>query len=337
MIKVAILGAGFMGSTHARAYQKLEGVEVSAIVDPVDAKASSLAAELNTRSFSSAEEVFEDSSIDVVDVALPTPFHSKYAIEALDCGKHVLLEKPFALTLEEVDRIIAAVEKSPKFLMVAQVLRFWPEYIVIRKLIHEKRLGKTKMAIGCRLSSPPGWAAWILDCKASGGMVLDFQIHNLDVFNWIFGRPRKIFAHGIQDSYGNWVHCMADIEYEDAVIFDEASQMMPDGFPFTTGLRAICEKGVLEYRTRSGGPGIDQSNARHELLVHEPCWPAQKLDFETGDAYEREIAYFIDCVRSGEPPQAVTLQDARLAVQTSLAVIQSLNSGRTVDLQSSEE
>ncbi len=108
--------------------------------------------------------------------------------------------------------------------------------------------------------------------------------------------------------------------------------MMPEGFPFTTSLRAICERGVLEYRTRSGGPGIEQGPETHELLVHEPCWPAEKLYCEPGDAFDREIANFIDCIRRNEPPQIVTLQDARLAVQTSLAVIESLKTGRAVEV-----
>ncbi len=332
MIKVAILGAGFMGTTHARAYQKLEGVEVSAVLDTVEAKAMSLAGELNTRALFNVDEIFNDPAIDVIDIALPTSFHPQFAIEALQCGKHVLLEKPLALTLKEVDQVITAAEKSRKFLMVAHVLRFWPEYLAIRKVIQEGRLGITRMATGCRLSSPPGWAAWILDEKSSGGMVLDMQIHDLDIFNWIFGQPRKVQAKGIQNAFGNWVHCMAEIEYEDAIVFDEASNMMPEGFPFSTGLRAICERGVLEYRTRSGVPGIEQGSHYQELLVHEPCWPAEKLYCEPGDAYDREIAYFIDCIRRNEPPQIVTLQDARLAVQTSLAVVESLNSGRAVYL-----
>jgi predicted dehydrogenase len=332
MIKVAILGAGAMGSTHARGYSQLADVEVIAVVDSAKEKAQKLAAEAHARPVYEAEEILQDPDIDMVDVTLPTPLHPQYAIQALASGKHVLVEKPFARNLAQVDQIIAAAERSPKFLMVAQVLRFWPEYVAIRNVIQSGRLGKPLMATGCRLSSPPLWAAWIQDDQASGGMVLDLQIHNLDVLNWMFGKPRRVQAQGIRDASQNWVHCKAQVEYETVVAFDEASHRMPEDYPFTTSLRVMCENGILDYATRSGNPAIDQGQSEHRLMIYETGCPGEPLAFESGDAYTREITYFLDCIRTDQAPQTVTLQDARLAVETCLAVRTALDTGRPVEL-----
>jgi predicted dehydrogenase len=332
MISVAIIGAGAMGATHARAYARLEGVEVAAIVDTMEEKAQKLASEVHSRPVYQSEEIFQDPGIDMVDVTLPTPLHARFAMRALECGKHVMIEKPFARNLEEVDQIIGAAQRSSKFLMVAQVLRFWPEYVAIRDVISSGQLGRPLMATACRLSDPPSWADWLKDDRASGGMVLDLQIHDLDVLNWMFGRPRSVLANGVQNEAKNWVHCLAQVNYASLVAYDEASHRLPDDFPYTTGLRVICEKGILDYSTTSANPYIEEGRPGHHLMIYETGHKGVPLPFIEGNAYANEVAYFIDCIRSNQAPQTVTMQDARLAVETCLAVRASLDTGFPVDL-----
>ncbi len=332
MINVAVLGAGFMGSTHARAYAKLPAVHVAAIVDPVEEKSRPLAIELNTRALSDAAIVFDDPSIDIIDITLPTSLHRSFAIRALQRGKHVLVEKPFALSLEEIDAINEAQRAAGRLLMVAQVLRFSPEYAAIREVILSGRLGKPLIAYGYRLTNPPQWARWFSDIKISGGTVLDLMIHNLDVMNWMFGKAESVSAVGVSGQGGNWHHAIAQLQYPGMVAVDEASHAMPLDYPFTAGLRVVCEKGALEYHLRAGGASFEQGKPEHYLLLHEPGRPSQPLPHEPRDMYEAEVAYFVDCVKNDIPPAVVTPQDARLAVQTSLAVVRALEEGHTVRL-----
>jgi len=332
MISVAIIGAGVMGATHARAYAGLEGVEVAAIVDTMEEKAQKLADEVHARPVYQSEEIFQDPSIDLVDVTLPTSLHAQFVLRALECGKHILVEKPFARTLEEINRITRAAQKSSKFLMVAQVLRFWPEYVAIRDVICSGQLGQPLMATACRLSDPPLWAVWLIDDRGSGGMVLDLQIHDLDVLNWMFGRPRRVLAKGIQNEDKNWVHCMAQVEYAGLTAYDEASHRLPADFPYTTGLRVLCENGILDYATCTSNPSIDEGRPGHHLMIYEAGHKGVPLSFTAGNAYANELAYFIECIRSNRAPQTVTVQDARLAVETCLAVRASLDTGLAIDL-----
>jgi UDP-N-acetylglucosamine 3-dehydrogenase len=334
MIKVGILGAGFAGKMHAPAYAAIPDVEIAVIVDPIKEKAQSLAEQVGARAEIDAEAVFRDPSITLVDIAVPTPLHPELTVRALEVEKHVVLEKPLALTMAEADTILMAAERSEKFLMVAHVLRFWPEYVAIREVIQSGQLGQPLMASAHRLSNRPQWATWFRDPKASGGAVLDLQIHDLDMVNWLFGRPKWVYATGVKGETGGWDHVVAQVEYGTVRAAVEASQLMPQDFPFTAGMRIVCEDGVVEYQFRAGGASFENGSPMQYLFIHKTGTPNQPVPIQAGDAFERQIAYFVECVRSGQPPSIVTPADAYLAVQTSLAARESLETGQQVLLPS---
>ena len=147
------------------------------------------------RLYPSFEALLDDPTVDAVDICLPNDLHREFAVRALQAGKHVLCEKPIALTLEDADAMIAAARRAGRFLMIGHVLRFWPEY----------RAGQGAHRCRCawenRWPCPPGgWSRCWPAHKAtgaggtiprrSGGAVLDMQIHDLDAFCWFFGRAR---------------------------------------------------------------------------------------------------------------------------------------------------
>jgi UDP-N-acetylglucosamine 3-dehydrogenase len=334
MIKVGVIGAGFAGSFHARAYAKTPGAEVAIIADRNEDKAAELAAELGARAATEADAVLRDPAIAVVDVALPTPLHPEYAIRAFEAGKHVVIEKPLALSVEEADAMIDAARRSGKFLMVAHVLRFWPEYVAIRRVLQSGRLGQPRVATAQRLSNLPQWASWFRDPAMTGGSVLDLHIHDLDMLNWLFGPPRWVRAIGARGETGGWDHVISQIAYDSAYASAEASNLMPLDFPFTAGLRVVCDSGVIEYQFRAGGASFETGQPEHYCLIHEDKHPSQPVEFEPGDAFEREIAYFVSCVERDTPPDIVTAEDARLAVQTALVARTSLETGDIVELSS---
>ena len=336
MVKVGVIGAGFAGAFHARAYAKVPGAEVVTIADQDESKAVALAAEVGARAATDAEAIFRDPEIAIIDVALPTPLHPEYAIRAFEAGKHVVIEKPLALSVEESNSIINAAKVSGKFLMVAHVLRFWPEYIAIRKVLQSGRLGLPRIATAHRLSNMPQWATWFRDPALTGGSVLDLHIHDLDLVNWLFGQPRRVKAIGAKGETGGWDHVVTQVEFDTLNASVEASNLMPLDFPFTAGLRVVCDKGVIEYQFRAGGASFESGEPIHYCLMHEAGKPNQVVEFEPGDGFESEIAYFVSCVEHGTPPETVTPEDARLAVQTALAARKSLDTGESIDLSSVE-
>ncbi len=330
MIRIGLFGAGFMGTTHGRAYLHIPGTEIAVIVDRDVKQAERLAEEVGGKPSSDPNVIFGDPSIDVIDINLPTPFHPEYAICGFGAGKHVIIEKPLALTLGEVDTMISAAKKSGKFLMVAHVIRFWPEYMAIKEVINSGRLGRPRLATAYRMSNMPQWANWFRDPDAFGGAVHDLQIHDLDYVNLLFGAPQIVSAIGLKDETGGWNHVITQLKYASGTASVEAGCMMPQDYPFTSGIKVICEKGVVEFHFRAGGASFEQGQPVSYLLVHEPGHPNQPLAFEPGDGYLNELAYFVQCIGSGTPPSRVTPEDARLAVITALASRASLERGESV-------
>ena len=156
MVKVAIIGGGFMGTTHAKGYKNI-GVEIVAIAD-IDKKAKeNFIKTYNCKGFDSAEEMLKEiyNDIDYVDVCIPTYRHEEMVLLATKYNKHVLSEKPFALTLESVDNMLSATEKAKSIFMIGQVLHFWPEYAKIKEWVEQGIFGEIKLATAVRLGQHP--------------------------------------------------------------------------------------------------------------------------------------------------------------------------------------
>ena len=215
MTKIAIVGFGFMGRMHYGNWKKIRGAKVVAICDANLAQLTTvtggnIAGSDATTDFTGVD-IYDDfakmlaaGGFDVVDVTLPTPLHPDMTVAALRAGYHVLCEKPMALKVRDCDRMLKAAEASGKTLLIAQCLRFWPEYVALRKLLLSGRYGRVVAADFFRAScapDPKGAHGWFLAEKKSGGCLLDLHIHDADMIAWLFGKPKCVSA---------WTHFRAD-------------------------------------------------------------------------------------------------------------------------------
>jgi len=333
MLKVGVLGAGFMGGTHARAFAKLPDVQVVGVSSRSAEKAAALAKEVGARPYADALALATDPQVDVVSVTLPTHLHQEHTVAALKAGKPVLLEKPMGLSVGECDAMIAAASQSGQILMLAHVLRFWPEYMAVVDFVKSGQLGKPLSATASRLSARPTWGDWFANPAWTGGAVLDLQIHDLDSFNWLFGVPKSVYARGQRGEPGGWDHALTLVDYGAVQCFAEGTVMMPDGYPFTMTLWVLCEKGSVEYTFRAEGTGVETgSTSGTSLMVYESGQEPRRLPAPGGDGYEAQAAYFVECVRAGRMPEQCTAEQGRLAVQTALAARESLETNQVVFL-----
>jgi predicted dehydrogenase len=332
-LRVAVIGAGFMGGVHARAYATLPDVQVAAIVSRGSDRGRALAAEVGATHVSELERVLDDPTIAIVDVCYPTHVHEQIAVAALAAGKHVLVEKPLALSLPAAERIMASWRASDRMLMVGHVLRFWPEYVALADVVASGRIGRPLGLNAYRLTSRPAIRDIFKSYELTGGAVVDLQIHDHDQLNLHLGQPRAVYCQGRRGPGGGWDHALTTVTYDDAAGVAEASALLPDGYPFSMGLRVIGEDGTVEYSFRAGGVSVEMGRqAGTTLVVYPPNRPPEPIEAPLHDAYQAEVAYFVDRVRRGEPPTIATPEQALDALRVALAAVESLESGRVVRL-----
>lgn len=333
MTRVGVIGLGFMGRTHLSAYRQLPDVTVVGVASRPGTGSEKLAAEVGGRYYETAEQLLSDPEIDAVSITVPTYLHRDLTLAALDAGKHVLVEKPLGLTVEDCTAISERAERSGRVVMVGHVLRFWPAYVRVVEIVEDGKLGLPVAAFAERLSSPPRWSSWLGNPELSGGAVHDFHIHDLDVLNWIFGRPEMVFAAGRRGDGGGWDHVVSQVRYKspsgEVWGVASASTLLPDGYPFTTRLRVLCEKGAVELTERFEGAQVDSGSSGSQIVVYEGDGQARRVDVEeVRDAYLIEISAFVRAVRQGRGKSL--LDHGTMAVRTALAARRSLESGLPV-------
>lgn len=335
MVRVGVLGAGFMGGMHAQCYANVPGVEVATIFGRTERRAVPLAEQLGAKATTDMSDILDDDSIDAISVCLPTPQHAEVTLAALERGKHVLCEKPLAMTAEEAQRIVDAAAQSDRVVMVAHVVRFWQEYVALAQIVEEGTLGRPIAGFASRRSPIPAWSDLFFHPELTGGAVIDLQVHDLDVLNWIFGTPRSVIAKGLRSpKTTGWDHNLVTVSFENgAVATAEGSMMMPDSYPFSASLRVLCERGCVEYNFQAGGRSVEMGVAPGTgLTIYPDEGDPQPVEVEQIDPYQAQINYFIDCVRQGTPALRATPEAGLAALRVGLAARASLESGNEVTL-----
>ncbi len=334
-VGVAILGAGFMGRTHLAAWQAAgDRAQVRAVASRGAEKAAALAADAGAEVAASLEEAVARPDVDVVDVCLPTPLHRPAAEAAFAAGKHVLLEKPIALTIEDGEAIAQAAAASGRLLLVGFVLRFWPEYRELLGRVRSGSLGTPRTVTTARLSPPADWNQWMIDPVQSGGVAVDLLVHDFDFANAVLGEPVSVLARARRAGpHGAPQAMQALVSYRDGGTAScEGSLMMPGSYPFSSLARVSCDDGVLEYPF-SAAPAADGGNiggvdqAANRLRAYGPGG-ASAIDVASGDPWHGQVAYALDMIESGTAPSEATGAHALLALRVALAANRSLESGR---------
>lgn len=330
MLKVGIIGSGFMGLTHGNAYKQLEDVEIAGFVGAGEANRRKRAQEFNTRHYSSLDALLDAEDVDIIDICTPSHLNVPMVQTAAAAGKAILLEKPVALNLDEAAQIRDMVDNSGVTLMVAHLLRFWPEYVKARELVAGGQLGTPRLASAARICQPPDWATWYPDPARSGGVALVLLVHDIDFCNWLFGAPREVTAAGHQNALGAWDDLHILVRYHSGVAVSfRGSMIMPAGYPFTMQLRVRGDDGGLEYIFRAGVNLEDPGSAQSEFTLYKDGVPTQP-ELSTVDGYLGEIKYFVECVRAGLAPELGTIEESTLALRTALAANESAASGKPV-------
>lgn len=277
-----------MGSTHVKAVRALPGVELAAVCSRDPKKLSGDFSEIRgnigdpggqvdlsgVARYRDIATLLADPSIEAIDICLPTEMHERVAIDALRAGKHVLVEKPMALDGPAAGRMVTEAERQDRVLMAAQVIRFWPEYALLRDTVRSGRLGALRGAVFRRRCAAPTWGNW------EGGGAFDLLIHDVDFVLQLRGKPEALSATGACDD-----HAGIDLLHVTFFYPDGGDVLITGGWlnrsahPFSMEFTATFDRDTVEFSTASG-VGV--------------------LDGPPQQPYAAEIAYFARCC-AGEP------------------------------------
>ncbi|MCD6407580.1 Gfo/Idh/MocA family oxidoreductase [bacterium] len=337
MIKVGILGAGFMGNMHATVYSQLPDVKIGGIADIRGEKAKSLATKFKTVPYYDPEQLLNKEDITVIDVCLPTFLHKEYVIKAANLGKDVICEKPIALTVEEADEMIEACKKNKVRFMVAHVIRFWPEYKYLKEIYDSEKYGKLKSISMRRISPLPtwGWQDWLLDQERSGGALVDLHIHDTDFLLYLLGKnPEKIYSKVVKREDGLYSHIFTTFTFENLIAFAEGGWDFPSNFPFEMSFIAKFEKAVVEFNSRNTPSLVVYESSGK---VEKPTFEAIKIEGLEGNiedlgGYFYELRYFVDHVIHNKAFTVVTPEQARNSLAIVLKEKESADTGKEIIL-----
>jgi predicted dehydrogenase len=340
MVRVGIAGIGFMGVTHFKAYGQVEGAQVAAIFTR-DAK--KLAGDWTSvrgnfggaggqqdlgdiKKYDALDALLADPEIDLLDLCLPSHLHREIALKALAAGKHVLVEKPIALTVADADAMIAAAEGSGKLLMVAQVLRFWPEFAAIKDIIDGGELGALRGAHFKRVISRPTWSGddWFADPGKTGGAVVDLHIHDTDFVQYLFGKPAEVWSTGTVSDRGQVDYLVTEYQYpgRNICVSAQSGAVATKGIEFEHGFDVYFERGMLKHN----------SSTTPKLELYTDDGEKQEVTPRFSDAFVEQLRAATQGAATGQLPEVISAHSARNSLEIVLAEAESVKAGAPVQL-----
>ena len=346
MVRLGVLGAGFIGKVHLEKFGKIEGVELAGLYDPLTDLAKKAAADFKvSRLFKSDKELIESPDLDAIVVGVPNRLHADLAIRALEAGKHVLLEKPMAMNGREAASIEKAARKAGKKLMIDHQERYrWASRQVAAKA-EAGELGRIYNAKAwCwRRSGIPGWGSWFTTkAQSGGGPLIDIGVHSLDLALYLMGgvKPVSVFGSTYAEfgpkkkGIGTWGTPQWNGTYD---VEDMATALikLENGATLTLEVswaaHAEASSGVVLMGTEAGAKVIGDEGSLFTNALSMPVDIPLPAKPATWDPRIELSRHFIDCIVNDRKP----LIDGMSGVANSLVlegIYQSAKTGKMVEL-----
>lgn len=322
MKKVVVVGFGFMGMTHSLNIFKNQDLELTAIIDKdiesIEQKLKQPEGNFSTgeidpekirkvNKYHSLSDCINNENFDAVHVCVHTNLHYQITKEALQAGKHVLLEKPFSLDIKECRELIGLAYEKDLILMVAHVLRFVSPYLKLSSWIKTEEYGKLKFLSLTRFSGLPMWGQWVQKQSSfgsSGGALFDLLIHDIDYLNFVFGKPDKIKSKYLPGKLSEHDYISAWWEYQDFMVKVEGGNTFHSNFPFQAGFMAEFDKASVLYSTND--PDYIQVSNHSEI---------KRIKLDQEDGFYNEINYFKECLMTNSKPDYCSPESALESIE----------------------
>lgn len=342
--KVTLLGAGFIADIHMESYLRfVPEAEVVAVYSRNPERAKTFAGKHGIpRVFTDMEEAITESDCEVVDICIPNFLHARATLAAAEAGKHIIIEKPFCLNLEEADAMIEACRKNNLKLMYAEELCFAPKYERIRKLVQEEgAVGRIYQLKQSEKHSGPH-SDWFYDIDQSGGGVLmDMGCHGLAWFRWMLGgRPKALSVYATMGTFLHGKRTRGEDNSVTIVEFEEGTHgIAENSWAKHGGMDDRVEihgtGGVVYADLFMGSSALTYSEKGYGYALEKAGstkgWTFTMFEEAFNQGYPQELKHFIECVREDKPP-LVTGEDGRAVMEMMCAAYESARTGRKVPL-----
>lgn len=309
MLKVAVVGVGGISRSHIAAWKSFDDAELVALCD---IRPEQMEKYPEQRHYTDLDEMLAKEELDILDICLPTYLHADTAVKAMNKGLNVICEKPISLHVEDVARVYETARKNNVNFMIAQCLRFWPEYELLKELYDTQKYGKLLSGCMTRLNSIPKWSwdGWMQDEKRSGLVSYDVHIHDLDFMVYAFGAPKKYVSHRCKRPEQDYFNVVYD--FDGFFITTEAS-WYAGCTPFAAAFRFQFEKAVIVWE--KGECIIYEDTGKKINMTAGEEGDTGKIGLPKSSAYTNEIRYFADCVKAGKFPDKVKEEELRTVVE----------------------
>lgn len=341
-VKVAILGGGFITDIHMESYHRfVPDAIVTAVYTRKAEKAKAFADKYHIPEwYDDVDTLLKKADCDVIDICLPNYLHAEATLKAAAAGKHIIIEKPLSVTLEEADKMIAACKKAGVKLMYAEELCFAPKYERVRHMVKEGAIGEIYMLKQAEKHSGPH-SDWFYDVNlAGGGVLMDMGCHGIGWFRWMLNNSKAVSVYATMNTV---LHKARTKGEDNSVVIIE----------FENGIIGVVENswakhGGMDDRSEVHGTGgvvyadLFMGNSAVSYSKHGYGYAMEKADTTVGwsftvfeeafnQGYPHELQHFIDCVKNNKQP-VVTGEDGRAVLEIIYAAYASAGSGKKIQL-----
>lgn len=328
-VRVGVIGAGAFGESHVVGYKSLPYVTLDAVCDANPARAQAIAGRYGIpRTYTDYREMLTTTPLDAVSVCTPEDAHLAPALAVIRAGKHLLVEKPIATTMDDAHEIVNAAREADVFLMPGHILRFETRHALVQERIASGELGEI-VSITARRNRPK----WLAKTYLRAHGVLEASIHDLDLLLWYTG-DRVSRVRAVQRNTANYPNpdaTWALLEFcKGAVAYVENLWLNPDagGIGTNDAMQVTGTRGIANIDFVNAGLSLwRETGYLAPDISHEP-----RVRGELFGALKEELAYFTRCVLENRPPELVSLDDALHGLQVALAIIESAEQEKDIVL-----
>ncbi|MBI5879866.1 MAG: Gfo/Idh/MocA family oxidoreductase [Chloroflexi bacterium] len=335
-IRIAVIGAGLLGTRHARVFHEQPDAELVAVAD-VNPAREEIASRFGAAFYPDITTLLANETIDAVAVATPDQSHRQPVLAALGAGKHVFVEKPLATSVEDTQAITAAAAQVGTICMVNYSQRFVTDYAWIKQACDNGLIGAARMIISVKFDQISVPTGMIRGWAGQTSPIFFMSSHDIDLTGWYIGaEPVEVVAHesrGTLDTLGIPVHdgIMVLVRYANGANANfHSSWIHPNSYPNVADgyMQVIGESGAILYR--NGGRIIELHNAHGgQRIEFSGAHTANEIGGKLTGAFTASVRQFLDSVRTGTEPM-LSVRRTLATSRIQLAAIESIATGKSV-------